>query len=413
MSRVLDVIAPPRMGRSFRWLLASSWVTNLGDGLALAAGPLLIAAQTTDPFLISLGALVQWLPPLVFGLLAGGLADRLDRRRLVIVVDLVRVAVLATLTAMILLDRVSIVLALALLFAGAVVEVFADTTSATLMPTLVARDDLALGNARLGTGFITMNQLAGPPLGAFLFAAGTVWPFAAQAVLVATGVLLVSRIVLPVSTDGPRPRRHLLAEIGEGFVWVRHHAAVRTLVLTIFIFNLTFGAAWSVLVLYARDRLGLGPVGFGLITTVGAVGGVLATLGYGWLTRRVSLGALMRIGLVVETLTHLGLALTTSPVIALSIFFVFGVHAFVWGTTAGTIRQRAVPTDLQGRVRSVYQLGVYLGLVIGAAIGGLLAREWGVTAPFWFAFAGSVVFVVAIWRSLRHVAHDPEPDPTG
>ena len=83
--------------------------------------------------------------------------------------------------------------------------------------------------------------------------------------------------------------------------------------LTIFIFNITFGAAWSVLVLYATLRLGMGAVGFGLLTTCGAAGGLTAILAYGWITARVSLGNLMRIGLVIETLTHLALALTTVP----------------------------------------------------------------------------------------------------
>jgi predicted MFS family arabinose efflux permease len=138
---------------------------------------------------------------------------------------------------------------------------------------------------------------------------------------------------------------------------------------------------------------------------VSAVGGLVATTLYGWITRRVSLGNLMRIGLIVETLTHLGLALTTRPWVALVIFFVFGAHAFVWGTTSVTVRQRAVPTALQGRVGSVNTVGVFGGLVIGSGLGGVLAEHWGVTAPFWFAFAGSAVFVVVIWRELRHVAH--------
>ena len=89
--------------------------------------------------------------------------------------------------------------------------------------------------------------------------------------------------------------------------------AVRTLVLTIFTFNITFGAAWSVLVLYATQRLGMGEVGFGLLTTVSALGGLLGTVCYGWITRRVSLGNIMRIGLIIETVTHLVLALTTTP----------------------------------------------------------------------------------------------------
>jgi predicted MFS family arabinose efflux permease len=122
--------------------------------------------------------------------------------------------------------------------------------------------------------------------------------------------------------------------------------------------------------------------------------------------RRVSLGDIMRIGLIVETATHLGLALARSPWIAMPIFFVFGAHAFIWGTTSVTVRQRAVPIELQGRVTSVNVVGVYGGLVIGSVIGGLLAQHLGITAPFWFAFAGSAVFVCAIWRQLPHIAHE-------
>lgn len=409
MARLLETIAPHRLGVGFRWLIASSWATNLGDGFALAAGPLLIASQTHDPFLVSLAALLQWLPPLALGLFAGVLADRLDRRLIVVTVNLVRAAVLALLVAAIASGIVSVPVVLGSLFVLGCAEVFADNTSSTLMPMLVDRGDLALANGRLMGGFITLNQLAGPALGAALFASGAAWPFATQAVLVVAGAGLVSRVVLPPHGRAPEERSHLRADIAEGFRWVRHHAAVRTLVLTIFTFNITFGAAWSVLVLYATQRLGMGAIGFGLLTTTSAVGGLAGTASYGWITRRVSLGNIMRIGLVLETLTHLSLALTTSPAVALAIFFVFGAHAFIWGTTSTTVRQRAVPFELQGRVGSVNMLGVCGGLVLGAAIGGPLARHWGVTAPFWFAFAGSAVFVVLIWRQLAHIAHDDEP----
>jgi predicted MFS family arabinose efflux permease len=289
-------------------------------------------------------------------------------------------------------------------------ELFVDNTMSTFLPMLVHRDDLGLANSRLQVGFITINQLVGPPIGAALFAAGMAWPFAGQAVLVLLSVVLLTRIALPPHGRGadavPTRIRH---DIVEGIRWAWHHAAVRTLILTILMFNVTFGAAWSVLVLYATQRLGLGEIGFGLITTVSAVGGLLGTLAYGWITRHVSLGDLMRIGLVIETFTHLALALTTSPYVAMPVFFVFGAHAFIWGTTAITIRQRSVPSGLQGRVGSVNLIGIFGGLVVGAGIGGLLAQRWGVTAPFWFAFVGSAVFVCVIWRQLRHIAHD-EPN---
>jgi MFS family permease len=407
VSNVLDVIAPARLGQNFRWLLASSWTTNLGDGVAIAAGPLLVASLTRNPFLISLSALLRWAPPLIFGLYAGALSDRHNRRRIVMAADGSRALILVAVILALAAGRLTAIEAVAALGLLATAEVFADNTSVTLAPMLVSRDDLVIANARLQTGFITMNQLVGPPIGAALFAAGRAWPFASEAVLVVAGVLLVSRIVLPTAdaanTEEGRPS--ILRDIVEGIRWTAHHAAVRTLVLTILIFNVTFGAAWSVLVLYAQERLGLGAIGFGLLTTVSAAGGLLGTALYGWITRRVSLGNVMRVGLIIETLTHLGLAITKSPWLASSIFFVFGAHAFIWGTTSVTVRQRAVPSHLQGRVTSVNTIGVFGGLVVGSAIGGVLASHFGVTAPFWFAFVGSAIFLVLLWRELTRIAH--------
>jgi predicted MFS family arabinose efflux permease len=408
VTRLINTLAPPRLGTGFRWLLSSSWISNLGDGISIAAGPLLVASLTRDAFLVALAALVQWLPALLFGLFAGALSDRLDRRMIVVTVDVLRAAGLAVIAASIVTGMVSITVVLVALFLLGTAEVFADNSSQTLLPMLVKRQDLALANSRIQAGFITVNQLVGPPIGAALFAVGMAWPFIGQALLVAGGALLVSRISLPPHPRDPASRTAIRRDIGEGFRWVRHHPAVRTLVLTIFTFNITFGAAWSVLVLYATQRLGVAEIGFGLLTTVMAAGGLVGTFSYGWITRRVSLGNIMRIGLIIETLTHLGLAITTVPAVAMAIFFAFGAHAFVWGTTSVTVRQRSVPAELQGRVGSVNTMGVYGGLVIGSALGGLLARSYGVTAPFWFAFAGSAVFVVLIWRELAHIAHEDE-----
>lgn len=407
MITVVERILPTRLGTGFRWLLASSWLTNLGDGVAAAAGPLLIATLTRDPLMISLSALVSWAPPLLFSLYAGVLSDRHDRRRIVLVANAVRVLVLAALVVLMVTGTVTVATALVALTLRSIAEVFADNATATLTPMMVAKDDLVIANARLGTGFITLNQLAGPPIGAALFGLGFTWPFAGQLLLTVAGIVLVSRLTLPPhGRQGADPKPDTVRELIAGFSWTIRHAAVRTLALTILIFNFTFGAAWSVLVLYAQEQLGLGGIGFGLMTTIGGIGGLIGTGLYGAITRKVSLGALMRIGLIIETFTHLGLALTHSPWVAGGIFLVFGAHAFIWGTTSVTVRQRAVPRELQGRVGSVNAICVYAGLVVGSLIGGVLATRFGVAAPFWFAFAGSAVFVVLLWRQLMHIAHD-------
>ena len=413
MSRVIEAVTPSRLGTSFRWLLSSAWVSNLGDGFALSAGPLLVASQTRDPRLVALALLLQQLPYLLFGLFSGVLTDRLNRRNIVVSVDAIRAVLLAVLSLLVLAGEVNVGLVLGAMFLLGTSEVFGNSAFWPMVPMLVSRNDLAIANARVQSGLIVFTQLIGPAVGAALFATGKAVPFISEAVLVGVAAMLAAQITLPGEKLRGSESRHLRREIAEGVRWVLHHPAVRTLVLTILTFNITFGAAWSVLVLYARQRLGLGSVGFGLLTSTAAVGGIIGTFAYGWITDRVSLGNIMRIGLIIETLTHLGLALTTTPVIALPIFFVFGAHAFIWGTTSITVRQRAVPLELQGRVGSVNSIGTFGGMVVGAAIGGPIAGHWGITAPFWFAFVGSGIFVILIWRQLVHIAHEDDLPAAG
>ena len=140
-------------------------------------------------------------------------------------------------------------------------------------------------------------------------------------------------------------------------------------------------------------------------TFAAAAGGLASTTGYVWLERRIALATLMRACLLLEVLTHLALALTTTGWVAIVIMVVFGAYAFVLGTVSQTVRHRAVPQELQGRVASVYIVGVYLGLVIGQAIGGVIAEQWGLAAPFWFAFVGSGITLALVWRQLGHIAH--------
>ena len=413
-ARVIETVTPSRLGHSFRWLLASSAISNIGDGVALAAGPLLVASLTQDPLLVSFALLAQQLPNLFFGIPAGAIADRFDRRRIVAAVNLVRAAVLVVLAATIVGEAVSIAIVLITLFVLGTAEIFADVSSNSLVPRVVPREHLGVANARLTGSFLLTNQLVGPPIGAFLFSAGMALPFAANAACFALGALLVTRVVTDVvelTAEREGERRSLRQEMADGVRWLVAHPPMRTLALTIIAFNVTYGAAWSVLVLYASERLGMSAVGFGLLTTAIAIGGIIGTSAYGRLERRFALADIMRGGLLIETFTHLILALTTSPVVALATMVVFGAHAFVWGTTSTVVRQRAVPDELLGRVTGVYTVGLVGGIVVGTPIGGLLAREFGITAPFWFGFIGSAILVVVLWRQFDNIVHASEVAP--
>jgi MFS family permease len=399
------------MGTSFRWLLGSTWVSNIGDGIALAAGPLLVASQTDSAMLVALGAVLQRVPWLVFGLYAGALADRVDRRRMIMIADGLRAVVVGLLTLIIVTDVVNIAAVLAAMLLLGIAEVFVDTASQTLLPMVVSHDDLGIGNARLAGGFLVGNQIVGPPLGAFLFAAGMAAPFITQVVLIALSVLLVAQIATPKGPIRELSDTHVFRDIVEGVRWLVHHDAVRTLALIIVAFNVTFGAAWAVLVLYALDHLHMSEVGFGLLSSSAAVGGLLTTVLYGRIERRFDLGDVMRACLLLEVCTHLAFALTTSGYVAMVIMFVFGAYAFVWHAVSQTVRQRATPMELQGRVGSVYMVCVFGGIVIGEALGGWIAERWGLTAPFWFAFVGSGITLALVWRQLSAIAHTESATP--
>lgn len=402
---LVEKFAPVRLGRSFRWLLSSSWIGSVGDGIALAAGPLLIASETRSAFLVAAAAFLQRLPWLLLGLQAGAIADRLDRRLLLVSSEAFRAFVIVVLAVGLLTGNVGVGWVLTAMLLLGVADVFSNTTAGTLLPMLVAKDDLGIANARLQGSLVVCQQMVGPPIGAFLFSLGRAWPFVAQAVIVVAAVLLVWRIgTRRLDSSGPRERR-IRSDIRDGFRWLLGHPPVRTLALTILSFNITWGAAWSVLVLYALRHLHMSKVGYGLLTTSSAVGGVLAIVLYSRLERRWPLGNIMRVCLTLEVCTHLSLALDSKAWIAVAIMFVFGAYAFTWATVSTTVRQRAVPKDLQGRVSSVYLIGLFGGLVVGQILGGAIAQRWGVVAPFWFAFAGSGLTLLVVWRRLGEIAH--------
>ena len=407
-SRVVETVFPPRLGTSFRWLVASSWTTNLGDGLMMAAGPLLVASQTRNPVLVAAAAMASQLPWLVFGLVAGAMADRLDRRVLVMAMDAARAAVLAGLCVVIVTGHVNIWLVMAAMFLVGLAEVFADSATGTLVPMLVDKPDLGIANARIQFGFLTANQLVGPAVGAVIFAAGMALPFMIQTVCVALGVVLVSRIGTPRGAVREHVETHVRQDIAEGLRWLAGNKPVRTLALVIVVFNITWAAPWSVLVLWSLERVGMDEAGFGLLTTAAALGGLLGTAAYGRVERRVPLAILMRTVLACEVVFHLAMALTTSAWAAYPLMFFFGAYAFIWGTLSQAVRQRAVPTEFQGRVGSVYMLCVMGGMLGGSLLGGLIAHRWGVTAPWWFAFVGSGLTLALVWRQLAHIAHADE-----
>jgi MFS family permease len=395
------------LGADFAKLWTANAVSNVGDGVTRVAGPLLMASLTDDPALVAGAVFAQQLPWLLFSLPGGAYVDRLDRRRLLVAVNLLRGVVLAGLAVTVWSGAVTVPAVYAAFFLLGTGETLADNASFALLPSIVPASGLARANARLMAGYLVGNQLAAGPLGAWLFVVAAALPFGFDAASFAVAAVLVAalrhrQVAAPAAPAG-RPRR-LWADVAEGVRWLWRQRTLRLLAVCLGLMNLTGGGTFAIWVLWARERLGLQGVGFGALVTAYAVGGLLATMLASRLEAMLGPAMLLRAGLVVEAASQLSLALARTPWIAGATLVLFGAHAMVWGVVTVSLRQRIAPERLRGRVNSVYFLFDIGGAALGTLLGGLLARALGITAPFWVAATAMALLAAVAWRRLTPAA---------
>jgi MFS family permease len=373
--------------------------------------------------LIGLAVFVQQLPWLLFSLFSGAVIDRIDRRRLIVAVDVLRGLLVAAFALSVWSGHVSIPLIYGMAFALGTGETLAGNAASTLVPAVVTPDHLPTANARLHGSYFVLNRFAGQPIGATLFVLAAAVPFGLDALSFLFSALLVATMsgiqgagvapdggtdartdpgaaprTDPGSAPGTPPPRSIRAEIGEGLRWVWHDPVVRMMSAALCVMNIALSAGFSIMVLYARDQLGLGDVGYGFLLSASAVGGALGVLVTPRLQSWFRASVLLRAGLVIETLTHVGLALSTTAWAAAGVLVAFGVHSSVLGGVETTQRQRRVPEELRGRVQSVFMMLGVGGHVFGALLGGPLVRWQGVSAPFWCSAVAMTLVTVVSWR---------------
>jgi MFS family permease len=396
-------------------LWTASTISNLGDGITLIAGPLLAASLTRDPVLVAGVAFAQRLPWLLFSLVSGALVDRLDRRLLMAAVDGFRTVLLLGLAFAVLLDFVSIPLLYGVFFLMGTAETLFDTASVSILPAVAPRESLEKANGRLFGAQIVSNEFAAPPLGGFLFAVAASVPFFLDAVsfTVAAGLMLLVRGKFRVERQEGAPPTTIWAEISEGLGWLWRHRLLRTLAISLGVMNLTMTATISIFVLFAQELLGLGPVGYGVLMTSVAIGGVVGSFAAEHLVRWIGAGTTMRMGLLIEAASTGAIALSREPLVVGFMLALFGFHAIVWNVITISLRQQLIPERLLGRVNSAYRLLGLGGMSIGALLGGVLARGFGLTAPFWFASASVAILIFFVWRIISNrTVSEARAEPT-
>src|SRR6266542_3143773 len=272
--------AGARLGPEYRKLWAATAISTLGDGMYLAALPLLAAQLTRDPLAVSAVTFASWLPWLLVALLSGALVDRWDRRRVLWTGDLGRCALVGALAAVVLAGWASIWLLATAGFLLGVGQTLFDSAVLAIIPALVSRDRVRLErvNGRLGAVMTAGQQLVGQPTG-----------------------------------GAPA---NLRAEIAEGLRFLLAHRVLRTLAGMVGAFALVYMAGVAILVLFAQQELGLGSVGFGLLLAALAVGGLPGNLLAAAVGQRLRAGTLLIGGVLVEAVAWLAVGLAPTAWVA-------------------------------------------------------------------------------------------------
>ncbi|MCL7423893.1 MFS transporter [Streptomyces sp. YS415] len=391
-----DESAPAWRG-GFGRLWSAAVLSSFGDALRTAALPLLAATLTDRPLLIAAVTACGYLPWLVFGLLGGAVADRVDQRRAMWIVDAVRGLLVAGFAVAVASGHASIALLIGLAFALTTLQTLFDNASTALLPALVDRAELGGANARLMIGQRLAGGLLGAPVVPVLIAAGAAAPFVADAVtfLLAAALVASLRTEPPARAPGPAGST-LRRDIAEGLRTLWQDRALRGLCAATALCNIGMGALIATLVLLVTGWLEAGATGYAVAMTAYTAGSLLGGPAGGALVARVGrLRAVLLAG-IVQTGALVVMGTIRHPAALALALAVFGLMGMVWNVNTTTLMQQRSPAPLLGRVSSAFRTLAVAGAPLGALLGGVVATAWGLNSPALLAAAFFVLSVIAL-----------------
>jgi MFS family permease len=419
--------APARLGPRFTRLWTAATVSNVGDGLLVAALPLLAVQVTDSPLLVAGLTFCRGVPWLLFGLSAGVIVDRTDRRRLMAFVDYGRGAVVAALGVAVIVSDVPIWVLYVVALGLGIGEVLFDSAAGAFLPMVVPDEFLERANSRMYLSLTIANELSGPAAGAWLFAAASAAPFlidagsfvfAATLVSTITGTFRAENSPESGGTSGAEPgpdsasdtganSMSMRARIREGLQFVRGHSLLRTLAIVGAGYNFLATGLEAVAVLYITSELGASKAQYGLVLTLAALGGLTG----GFLAERIFARFQSGRVIIVDVVVCAIFAFGAAAIGTLWAWTVFDIVLFGGSAIASigsqSMRQRVMPRHLAGRVTSVFLIALFGAGPLGAAAFGVLTTMTSLTAALIAFGVGAIGLMAGFGRSLLAETSQP------
>ena len=411
------------LGTSYWKLWTATAISNLGDGVSMVAYPWLASAVTRSPMLIAAAGFASRLPWLVFTLHAGVLTDRFDRRKLIVGMDFIRGLLTVFVGMIIFINRDSLpslneltsitdlatnwplyITLLITAFLFGLAEVLRDNSAQTLMPSVVDQENLETANSRMWSAESLTNSFIGPPLGSLLIGIAIFIPFFFDAASFFIAVALIASLkgTFKPIYDSTQPERiNFQAEIKEGYAWLWAHPLLRPMAIILGSMNGIGTMVGAAYILFAQEVLHTSVFTFAILGTAGAVGGTIGGLLAPKISAKLGSGPSLSLALAAAPIGSLIVGLTSSWQVVWVVTVVESFVAILWNTITVSLRQSIIPSQLLGRVNSVYRFFAWGSIPIGMFMGGglvtamthVVSREFALRSPYLI----SVVLGLFLW----------------
>jgi len=420
-----------RLPRDYWMLWSATFISNIGNGVTAIAFPWLASALTRSPLTIAIVGLMSQLPWLLFTLPAGVITDRLDRKKIIVATDVIRGAITALATFVLIFHRNdfshlkdplnaysgsshSLILGMMMVasFLLGSAEVLGNNSSQTFMPEVVQEEMLAKGNGQMWSAEYLTNSFIGPALGSLLLGIGIYLPFLfdagsffASAALIGLITVQGKKILRPKDSAGVKGPGSFVVELKEGFTWLMKHEVLRPMAFTLGALNFFSQIAFASYILFVQEVLKVSVFIFAVLGTAGAAGGFLAGLLAPKIIKRIGEGRSLTAALIgMPSLTALAFFVHTWYIFYLLVFLeVF--FSVMWNIVTVTFRQTIIPTEILGRVNSGYRFFGWGSMPLGSIVGGLLVNilqhhiSRGLALRIPFLVAGGIGFLT--WGIVR------------
>ncbi|MGW2645995.1 MFS transporter [Streptomyces sp. NPDC001393] len=378
----------------FGRLWTAAVVSRFGDALRTSALPLLAVRLSDEPLVIASVTACGYVPWLLFGLLGGAMADRVDGRRAMWAVDTVRGLLVAAFAVAVGLGHASIPLLLALAFVLTTLQTLFDNAATALLPALVDRAALGGANARLMTGQQIAGGLLAAPLVPLLLAAGAFMPFAADASTFLAAAALVASLRIRPPERAPRPAGSTLrTEIGAGLRALWGDRALRATCVATLLCNIGMGALIATLALHVTRWLDAGNAGYAAAMTAFSVGSITGGFVAQRIARRTGRVRALLVAGTVQTASLLLIGSVRYLAALVTGMLLLGAMNMVWNVNQVTLMQQRSPEEMVGRIASAFRTSSTSGAPLGALLGGVAARTYGLNGP---ALLAAALFALAV-----------------